>query len=1090
MEEVQIAPYNQVLQEFVDDEIGTHGELALTRVMSPNYYDQQAIEQMHEQLQFPCVKCSGIVFGPTPMCSHCGRGGHVQCIGLSNFHGLLICSQWYQMVTLHYAELEKNQRHNEWMLYLAQQLGSMKTLATRVMGASASVGVAVGGAAGTVAGAAIAGVQGVVQGVSHARASQPALPDAPALESSEDDVPPPPEPFVEEVVAEESTTVSKERCLRCDGNKRMKHTFRGLCEGWPAAFYFSNPGSKGSGKSRSLPVEDVPRATEASSTGEQPPVARAPGEVLDTEMVREMNPSPQEQEAAITAPIPVSVPNSFGSATSMPQQTFFPRAGEPRGTPAPDTPTTSRRNVSPDDVIRDLVNSVRHHREAADDLRRAIKELQDSNIRLDGRVSELEAIIYHQQQSAHEEPPTPRSGWYTDHSAEADVAATAEWGHQYDLTDQGAQIPPVIHNLANHLSQSPPDLGQEGPSVQSTGPGTSPLTDNTSQAIQPARESFTGVGRAESPEPPRADTTLGGQEANALASRPQVSEITGISQPATATERMLPTDRDVFTYLAGARENTSAAAPQAAATPTVTQMTSRVTENMGGTHAAESIAPSGQTQQVPPGLSMETVSPPSLSTSELGFLLKILQTNMKEFPKLESGDPATKGQRLRQWKVAIETTLLPAGDVMVSWWRWCIKQAEEAYTRYINTDIHLREAIYPTEKLPSGWLQIDSWLKPRLLEVVPHEIREWQNSRIQQGLMDDTQVILFYVMKRFAPGNADERVHLLESINNPKCCSKPKAALAELTRWKELVRRSCQLGMSPPDMMLTYRALTSIFSDIFDAAEPRLNTRWIQLQNRLGVPYKIELSSMMEVAKFAEDELQLLVVQGNTAQNIGLPPTDNQLKKNKQAKENEEKRAASAHQKIVAQLQKDGQAQPPTARATLGKNGKPSFSNTLSKWAAPCPDWHNKGFCKMGCICPLKHTGFPYSEKRCLTCGHKNHESAKCTAPGGAMDPKRIEHWKTYTDRRDAALAKASGGGQGNDGGNPGSGKPAGGKDGGKGKEKGDGKKGGGKGDDKNKKGKGKDGGKGAGQAVRAAYAPRVPTARSDIDKLHATRLD
>ena len=31
MEEVQIAPYNQVLQEFVDDEIGTHGELALTR---------------------------------------------------------------------------------------------------------------------------------------------------------------------------------------------------------------------------------------------------------------------------------------------------------------------------------------------------------------------------------------------------------------------------------------------------------------------------------------------------------------------------------------------------------------------------------------------------------------------------------------------------------------------------------------------------------------------------------------------------------------------------------------------------------------------------------------------------------------------------------------------------------------------------------------------------------------------------------------------------------------------------------------------------------------------------------------------------
>ena len=139
MEEAQLTPYGQLLQEVVRDDQTTNRELALTRVMSPNYYDQQAIEQMHEQLQFPCVKCSGIVFGPTPMCSHCGRGGHVQCLGLSNFHGLPICSECYQVVTLHYAELEKNQRHNEWMLYLAQQVGSMKVLATKVMGASASV---------------------------------------------------------------------------------------------------------------------------------------------------------------------------------------------------------------------------------------------------------------------------------------------------------------------------------------------------------------------------------------------------------------------------------------------------------------------------------------------------------------------------------------------------------------------------------------------------------------------------------------------------------------------------------------------------------------------------------------------------------------------------------------------------------------------------------------------------------------------------------------------------------------------------------------------------------------------------------------
>ena len=92
--------------------------------------------------------------------------------------------------------METNQQHNEWMLSLAQQLGSMKVLATNIMGASASVGVALGGAAGTVAGAAIAGVQGMVQGVPQVRTGQPALPDIPDLEAPEDYVSLPPEPFV------------------------------------------------------------------------------------------------------------------------------------------------------------------------------------------------------------------------------------------------------------------------------------------------------------------------------------------------------------------------------------------------------------------------------------------------------------------------------------------------------------------------------------------------------------------------------------------------------------------------------------------------------------------------------------------------------------------------------------------------------------------------------------------------------------------------------------------------------------------------------------------------------------------------------
>ena len=105
MEELHITPYGQLLQEVVRDDPTTNRELALTRVMSPTYYDQRAIEDLQERLQYPCAKCHGIVYGQTPMCSHCGRGGHIQCLGLQNFHGLPICSECYQMVTLRYSEL-------------------------------------------------------------------------------------------------------------------------------------------------------------------------------------------------------------------------------------------------------------------------------------------------------------------------------------------------------------------------------------------------------------------------------------------------------------------------------------------------------------------------------------------------------------------------------------------------------------------------------------------------------------------------------------------------------------------------------------------------------------------------------------------------------------------------------------------------------------------------------------------------------------------------------------------------------------------------------------------------------------------------
>ena len=85
--------------------------------------------------------------------------------------------------------------------------------------------------------------------------------------------------------------------------------------------------------------------------------------------------------------------------------------------------------------------------------------------------------------------------------------------------------------------------------------------------------------------------------------------------------------------------------------------------------------------------------------------------------------------------------------------------------------------------------------------------------------------------------------------------------------------------------MLSYRALESIFSVIFERAEPQLNLRWVMLKNKLGLPHMISMEALREVMEFADTELSALALIGNSSQNTGLPLTDNQHQRVTQIKE-------------------------------------------------------------------------------------------------------------------------------------------------------------------------------------------------------------
>ena len=164
------------------------------------------------------------------------------------------------------------------------------------------------------------------------------------------------------------------------------------------------------------------------------------------------------------------------------------------------------------------------------------------------------------------------------------------------------------------------------------------------------------------------------------------------------------------------------------------------------------------------------------------MLLKVLEAHVKEFPKLTLGESATRATRFLQWRTQVRIQLGPVGHHMKAWWEWCESAAQKAHKVFLNTIVHGREGIVPSDLMPRVWEQMDAWMRPRLVEACPHDVKEWVNLRTRQNQYDDTHVILFYLYKQFAPGGAEEKMLIGQSSRNPQVCSNPKSAQVELIK--------------------------------------------------------------------------------------------------------------------------------------------------------------------------------------------------------------------------------------------------------------------------------------------------------------------
>ena len=271
-------------------------------------------------------------------------------------------------------------------------------------------------------------------------------------------------------------------------------------------------------------------------------------------------------------------------------------------------------------------------------------------------------------------------------------------------------------DVAGQLQQLPPGLIQPG------------ITDDQGIFSRGAGASRSGALASRPPVNPRGTEVSVNQEnfvSGGIAPYVQPLPLVAVT-PQTIPPNT--NDSDVFSFLGGAQPARSLGGHAAAGVegPSALQLQS-------ASCGAPLLGTLGGLAPTPPELLDGDAPPQSLSPAELNMLMKSIQVFVPEFPKLEMGDSSSRAGRLLSWRISVDQAINPAGPHLIQWWKWCQREAEKAYKMFLKMPIHQREAVLPTAPMPEAWLQVEAWIRPRILDALPKDIRDWFNLRARLG---------------------------------------------------------------------------------------------------------------------------------------------------------------------------------------------------------------------------------------------------------------------------------------------------------------------------------------------------------------------
>ena len=347
-------------------------------------------------------------------------------------------------------------------------------------------------------------------------------------------------------------------------------------------------------------------------------------------------------------------------------------------------------------------------------------------------------------------------------------------------------------------------------------------------------------------------------------------------------------------------------------------------------------------------------------------------------PSLPELNQQTSSVDIMDWLEVITTTMQDLSDGSAEWWTRVRALASEAYSRWTSASPVEKLSIFPPreEALESGkWSRVNSRAASMVLMALPDAVKQEMVQRRSTGSVSS---LLFRLLTLYQPGGQQEKVTLLQSLQQPKSEQNAVDAVKSLRAWARWLRRCKELEVAAPDPSLLMRGLSLITRAVLER-EPEVSFRTSLVRSHLQVDTKPSYETVEKFYHHLLAECETLAISSatmvvSTTSSTTTPP----IKPDPKMKPMKPERPNSTPTTNPNAATANGSRSP--SASTTRSDGEQSDKNQEDRSKVPCKFFGKtyKG-CARAARCPFMHS-WEGIEKvgRCLACGGKNHSAKEC----------------------------------------------------------------------------------------------------------------